>query len=253
MTVNLPESRVLKIWQDCAGRNDLETEEDGPVKVLYPGRINDGSGADFRDAVIQTSQGLVTGDIEIHSMSSHWRAHRHHLDPLYNRVVLHVVFRHDMEKSVMLENGRTVPTLALLKTFTPGDEPDLPKSLPIPCYSSNGMKDMGILSGILDMAGEQRFQSRAAGFQSVSSPDEAGQALYRGIMAALGYAKNKHPMTELACRIPLRRLESMVTAETPATESLAAYQAMLMGTAGLRWSPSVGQNRGDVKVESCCC
>ena len=241
MTVNLPESQVLKIWQDCAGRNDLETEEDGPVKIIYPGRINDGSGADFRDAVIQTSQGLVTGDIEIHSMSSHWRAHRHHLDPLYNRVVLHVVFRHDMEKSVVLENGRTVPTLSLQKTFVPGDEHCFPPALPIPCYSSNGIKDTSIISGILDMAGEQRFQSRAAGFQAVSSPDEAEQALYRGIMAALGYAQNKHPMTELACRMPLRCLESMVTAETPATESLAVYQAMLMGTAGLLPSQRVLQ------------
>jgi hypothetical protein len=83
------------------------------------------------------------------------------------------------------------------------------------------------------MAGEQRFQSRAAGFQTVSSPDEAGQALYRGIMAALGYTSNKHPMVELACRMPLRRLESMVAAEIAPAGCLAIYQAMLMGTAGL--------------------
>jgi hypothetical protein len=241
MTVNLSESQVLKIWQDCTGRNDLETEEDGPVKVLYPGRINDGGGADFRDAVIQTGRGLLTGDIEIHSKSSYWRAHRHHLDPLYNRVVLHVVFRHDIKKSVILENGRTVPTLALQKTFTPGDEPILPPALPIPCCGSRGMKDTDILSGILDMAGEQRFQSRAAGFQTASSPEEAGQALYRAIMAALGYAKNKHAMAELACRMPLRQLESMVTPETPATECLAVFQAMLMGMAGLLPSQRVRQ------------
>jgi hypothetical protein len=103
------------------------------------------------------------------------------------------------------------------------------------------MNDMGILYGILDKAGEQRFQSRAAGFQTVSSPDEAGQGLYRGIMAALGYASNKHPMAELACRMPLRRLESMVMAETPDLECLAVYQAMLLGTAGLLPSQRVLQ------------
>src|SRR4030042_4207405 len=94
MTANLPESRVLQIWPECPGRDDLETEDDGPVKVLYPGRINDGSGADFRDAVIQTDRGLVTGDIEIHTRSSHWRAHRHHRDPLYNPGGPHAVFPH---------------------------------------------------------------------------------------------------------------------------------------------------------------
>jgi len=37
----------------------------------------------------------------------------------------------------------------------------------------------------------------------------------------------------LACRIPLRRLETMAAAETPDTECLAVYQAMLTGAAGL--------------------
>jgi hypothetical protein len=233
ITVNLPESRVLQIWQDCPGRNDLETEEDGPVKVLYPGRINDDSGADFRDAVIQTRQGRFTGDIEIHTKSSLWWAHRHHLDPLYNRVILHVVFRHDMAKSIILENGRSAPTLALERIYGESDGQCLPAEPVIPCRRAVEKRDIGILLGVLDKAGEQRFQSRAAGFQTVASPAEAGQALYRGIMGALGYSKNKHPMMALACRMPLRRLETMVAAETPDTECLAICQAMLTGAAGL--------------------
>jgi hypothetical protein len=233
MTVDLPESQVLKIWRDCAGRNDLETEEDGPVNVIYPGRINDGRGADFRDAVIQTGRGILTGDIEIHSKTSDWRAHRHHLDPLYNRVVLHIVFRHDMTKSVVLENGQTVPTLTLRKTVATGDKVYLLPDSSAPCRISKTSRDTGIFSGILDMAGEQRFQSRAAGFQVMSSPEEAGQALYRGIMVALGYSKNKHPMAELACRMPLAQLESLIMVEMPDMECLAIFQTMLLGTAGL--------------------
>jgi hypothetical protein len=232
MTVDLPESQVLKIWQNCTGRNDLETEEGMPVKVIYPGRINDGRGADFRDAVIQTGRGLLTGDIEIHSKSSDWRAHRHHLDPLYNRVVLHIVFRHNMTKSVMLENGQTVPTLALRKAVAPGDKVYLLPGSSAPCRISKKLRD-GILSGILDTAGQQRFQARAAGFQATPSPEEAGQALFRGIMVALGYSKNKHPMAELACRMPLAQLESLITVEMPDIECLAIFQTMLLGAAGL--------------------
>jgi hypothetical protein len=236
MTAHIEESRVVKIWQDCAGRNDLETEEDGPVKVVYPGRINDGGGADFRDAVIQTGRGILTGDIEIHVKASHWRAHRHHLDPLYNRVVLHVVFRNDTATSAVLENGHSVPTLALHKTPPPVEKSGF-TLFRITCCGSNIKRDN--IPGVLDAAGEQRFQSRAAGFQAVTSPGEAEQALYRGIMAALGYVKNKQPMAELACRMPLRGLESMVTAEMPVTGYLAVCQAMLLGAAGLLTSQRV--------------
>jgi hypothetical protein len=233
MANEFPESRVLQIWQDCPGRNDLETEDNGLVKILYPGRINDDSGADFRDAVIQTEHGLLTGDIEIHIRSSYWWAHRHHLDPLYNRVILHVVYWHDMAKSVRLENGKSVPTLALERLFTASGGHILPAVSAIPCRRAGERRDISVILGVLDKAGEQRFQSRAAGFQTVASPAEAGQALYCGIMGALGYAKNKHPMMALACRMPLRRLETMVAAEKPDSEYLAICQAMLTGTAGL--------------------
>jgi len=229
---DFPERRVVLLWQDCPGRDDLETEEDGPIKVLYPGRINDDSGADYRDAVVATSRGLLTGDIEIHTRSSQWWEHRHHLDPIYNRVVLHVVFRRDIAKAVRLENGREIPTLALESLFRQNSEPSLLAIPPVPCSGIAVMRNADFLAGILDMAGEQRFLSRAAGYQTVSSQEETGQSLYRGIMAALGYAKNEHAMAELACRMPLRRLERLVTANAPATECLARYQAMLMGSAG---------------------
>ncbi len=39
--------------------------------------------------------------------------HRHHLDPTYNRVILHVVFWNDAKEATTLSNGQKVPTLAL--------------------------------------------------------------------------------------------------------------------------------------------
>ena len=73
----------------------MVTEEGERLKIIYPGRVNDDHGADFRDAVIATSQGLIKGDIEVHVSSSDWQAHQHHRDPVYNRVVLHVVMAKD--------------------------------------------------------------------------------------------------------------------------------------------------------------
>ena len=86
------ERQIIKIWQhQLLDGTKLTTEGGEPIKIIYPGRINDDRGADFRDAVIATSGELIKGDIEVHVKSSGWRAHRHHQDSAYNQVILHVV------------------------------------------------------------------------------------------------------------------------------------------------------------------
>ena len=92
MISNISESRVVTLWQRLLRQGtELITEGGELIKIIYPGRINKAQGADFRDAVITTNRGLIKGDIEIHVKSSGWHAHRHHQNPAYNQVILHVV------------------------------------------------------------------------------------------------------------------------------------------------------------------
>ena len=103
MIDNLPEREIIKVWQhQLLDRTRLVTEGGEPIEIVYPGRINDDRGVDFRDAVIATSQGLIKGDIEVHVKSSSWRDHQHHLDVVYNRVILHVVMWHNQKTLVVL-------------------------------------------------------------------------------------------------------------------------------------------------------
>jgi len=113
---NLPERVVVEIWQQLMARAELTTAGSEPIRIIYPGRKNDDRGADFRDAVIATSQGIIKGDIEVHVKSSDWQAHRHHQDPAYNRVILHVVMWHNSQAATELHNGKTAPILALDNT-----------------------------------------------------------------------------------------------------------------------------------------
>lgn len=254
---NLPERSVVKIWQDClAGRTDLVTEENGPIEVVYPGRPNDDRGADLCDAIIATNHGLRKGDVEIHVRSSSWWGHGHHLDPLYNRVILHVVFQRDTEAAATLQNGRSVPTLALAKyiTDTAGwDSGSYPLSQhPMPCRVMIDRRGPGFLGSILDMAGDQRFQARVVEFKQQLSQGEAEPVLYQGTMGALGYIKNKVPMLALAHRVPLSRLTAAVPAEIPDDERLARYQALLLGTAGLLPSQIGGWCRESYIHEAWC-
>ncbi len=234
----IPERWVVAIWQNqMVARTDLVTEEGEPIKIIYPGRLNDDRGADLLDAVITTSQGLIRGDIEVHVKSSSWWGHRHHLDPIYNRVVMHVVFWRDTEANINLQNGQTVPTLALHKFINNTDRhvnsAHLSANWHMPCYYTINRRNIGTMGEILDTAGEERFLAKTAGFQAALAQTEASQSLYQGIMGALGYTKNKYPLAELAHRMPLHQLESVTSGKASDAECLAQQQALLLGTAGL--------------------
>jgi hypothetical protein len=255
MTNTFPERRVLEIWQDyLPGRTDLVTEDNEPVEIVYPGRPNDDRGADLRDAVIATKRGLLKGDVEIHIKSSSWWSHHHHRDPAYNRVILHVVFWNDTATAVVLQNGHKVPTLALHKFVEAHSNryvsPVYPSLItPMPCRSTVHRGDISLMCGVLEEAGEQRFLFRVKDFQEALSPAGVGQTLYKGIMVALGYARNKDAMAELARFMPLHRLEAAASAKMPDAQCLAGYQARLMGMAGLLPSQQAGWRPAGKKAD----
>jgi hypothetical protein len=239
-TNNLPESRVVKIWQQQPlGESNLTTEEGEPIRVIYPGRLSDDQGADLLDAVIVTRQGLVKGDIEVHVKSSYWQAHRHQRDPRYNRVILHVVmWRDTTEVATSLQNGGEIPILALNKYIQNAasrwlNVQDSPSPLNLPCHQAKEHMPTKAIAGFLDCAGEERFLAKADKFQTDLTQIEASQSLYEGIMVALGYSRNKRPFLELARRVPLQTLESLSKSKIVGEECLDQQQALLLGTAGL--------------------
>ncbi len=251
MPNNLSENQVIKIWQhQLLDRKGLVTEGGEPIEIIYPGRPNDDEGADFRDAVIATRQGLIKGDIEVHIKSSGWRAHHHHQDVVYNRVILHVVMWHDTNMATNLQDGREVPILALDKyvQIPISQWPDLicsPTTLNMPCFKAGQRLTTGTMAGLLDRAGEERFLAKAARFRTDLSQMEASQSLYQGLMGALGYSRNKLPFLELAHRLPLQILESMTKGEISDEECLAWQQALLLGTAGLLPSQRQDSHQGN--------
>ena len=69
----------------------LLTRDGLPLVVEFPGVWNRTGGPDFRGARLRLNDRLVEGDVEIHFREEDWFLHRHHQDPAYNRVCLHVV------------------------------------------------------------------------------------------------------------------------------------------------------------------
>jgi hypothetical protein len=219
--ITFSERQARLIWQQTLGAKLTSTEDD-QFDVVYPGRSNGDSGPDFRDAVILAKSRLVRGDVEVHVRSSDWYSHKHHTDVQYNKVILHVVMWHDCNCATVLRSGRQVPVLCLARELR-HQAFLLPYTLP--CFPILDHMDTQTLAKVLETAGEQRFRQKAERFRTELKQERAGQVLFRGIMRALGYAKNTHPFLELADRIPLSSIQSR--------ESLAMKQALLLGTAGL--------------------
>jgi len=240
--IKFSEKQAALIWQQVVGR-ELTSSEDALVSVIYPGRTNGDSGPDFRDTVIVNKSHLTKGDVEVHIKSSDWYSHEHHVDAAYNNVILHVVMWHDCSSATSLQSGKTVPVLCLAEALR-YQAYLLPYQLP--CFQILDHMDRQALGKLLNAAGEARFEQKAMNFRAeilrFAQKEEAGQVLFRGMMRALGYAKNTKPFEYLADRVSLNRIESI--------EGVALKQALLLGTAGLlpsqRWQ---GEFAGEKEVQ----
>lgn len=238
------EKEIVRIWQyQLLDAGNLLTEDGEPLQIIHPGWPNDDRGPDFKGAVLVAGRGLVRGDVEIHVRSSSWREHRHHLDPVYNEVILHVVMWRDSGSAAALENGGEAPTLVL------GRYANIPVSqwASEERFSDAGAACRGGVSSsdeavekFLDNAGDARFLDKAARFQRDLVTMEAGQSLYEGVMGALGYSRNKLPFQELARRVPLSLLEQVAAGDATDAGWISARTALLFGASGL--FPVPGQN-----------
>ncbi len=177
----MTEKELARRWRGLRGREVVTSR--GKMRVLYPGRANGGGGPDFIGAALLGEKGMVRGDVEVHRSSRDWRAHGHHRDPHYDNVVLHVVMVDDVPGHI--------PSLVLGPPA--GEDPlPCPRKAPVP---------------VLMRLGEERFRAKGQRLLGMAEDRGPGQALYEGVMEALGYSRNQEPMGELARRLPLAVLE----------------------------------------------
>src|SRR5688572_15568893 len=74
----------------------LRTVSGKTLSILFPGQLNTDSGPDFFNAQVMVDGVHLAGNIEIHVRTSDWLKHKHQFDGAYDRIILHVVFHHDV-------------------------------------------------------------------------------------------------------------------------------------------------------------
>lgn len=232
------EALVAWIWERQLLKGPLRCCDGRIVQVVYPGRQWGEGRPDFQGAVLAWQDGTLTrGDVEVHQRAGHWWAHRHHTDPAYNRVVLHVVLWGAQTGPIRRADGSGIPTLALLGALA-RPLPELMaehrnQAIPLlpPCQAEP--VGTGDVSGLLKRAGLERFNQKSARFESELAALQPSEVLYRAVARALGYTANAAAFASLAERVPLGRLlETTAVRGDPSRDRLSA-QAALLGSAGL--------------------
>ena len=249
---SVPPERLLQIiwFHQRLWRDKLSTLDGRRVRVLHPGYWNRGAGPDFRGAVLQfDSDPPRSGDVEIDLQISGWQAHRHHHNPAFSNVLLHVVWDSDgAETGRALEGKPPIPKLALRRVL---DAPlrelsywlvsdaanSFPESLRGQCCAPLRALPAARLSELLQQAALLRLQGKAAQIQARARQAGWEQALWEGLFRALGYKQNAWPMQRLAevrSRIcPPGIAPRSLRSEAQAASATVSVQARLLGAGAL--------------------
>ncbi|HKJ34919.1 MAG TPA: DUF2851 family protein [Balneolales bacterium] len=86
------------------------------ITIIHQGKLNQGDGPDFHDAVIKVDGLLFHGAVELHLNAKDWFQHNHQNDERYNNVILHVVL-FDKDLCDVTRYDGTQPFTLLLKPY----------------------------------------------------------------------------------------------------------------------------------------
>jgi hypothetical protein len=226
-----PERLLQSIWlHQRLRREDLQTLDGQPLRVLHPGFWNHAAGPDFHGAVLQFGQEPArSGDVEIDRVPANWQAHGHEGNPAFANVILQVVW------NASRPGPRPVPALALEKFIdTPlaeiqqwgggGAAREWPENLQGACSAPLAGLDPEQTAELLHQAARVRFERKAREMEARARQAGWERALWEGLFRALGYNQNTWPMRRMGELLP--RLQST-------GGSVPAWQARLLGVAGL--------------------
>ena len=206
----------------------LKDNDGNRIEVLSPGEYNTDSGPDFFNARIRIDRTVWAGNIEIHTRSSHFESHGHHLDHAYDNVILHIVYEKDRE----VRNARGEQLLTVEIGFDPAmtDKYLLLVNNPgiIACQDDINKTDRFLIRHWLNSLVVERLIEKTNSIESVLS--ETGhdweETFYRMLSRYFGFRVNTEPFEMLASSISFRIIRKHA-------DNLFQLESLLFGTAGM--------------------
>lgn len=206
----------------------LFTPDQQRVEVLAPGLINTDAGPDFLMARIRIGDTVWAGHVEIHVKASDWYRHKHHEDPAYDPVVLHVVYEADC--TVKRSNGHAVATvnIPVKPSYLVNYHQILSALSPVPCeFSWKKLASQEVENWLVNM-GIERLQVKSDEIFSRLNVNAGGwEATWIQVLTrSFGFGINQDAFDRLGQSLPLAAIRSTGS-------NLFRLEAILYGQADL--------------------
>lgn len=210
------EEAVARRWWSLPPRSLLPLSNGDAYQLLFAGRSGGAAGPDVRDAVLcdahprppllkqdirnVTHAQRYVGDVEFHIRSSDWVVHRHHSDPRYNNVILHVVLLCDDSAPTTRQDGLHVPVCSLYDLPSGIDAPPLASQdkMSWPCQQTLHSMSSEERDRLLEHAGLLRFEQKTHAFveqlhaSTAALPyDLYATCLLPALAEGLGYGRDR--------------------------------------------------------------
>ncbi len=92
------EALLQTIWKyKLVGQSQFIGTKNEAIEIISIGEHNQDSGPDFFNSKINVDGVVLAGNVEIHIKTSDWLKHKHQQNKVYDNLILHVVFEHDVE------------------------------------------------------------------------------------------------------------------------------------------------------------
>ncbi len=239
---DMPEILLHYIWQQHFWAECEQFTTDGmPIEIISTGQHNRDAGPDFSLVRLRIGSQEWVGNVEMHVRASDWKRHRHHQDPAYDSVILHVVCQAD--EAVYNSRGEAIAQCVLRyplaqdylsHMLTQAQQMDSAFAT-IPCSQSllrmPSLLSQGWRSALL----LERWRCKTESIQRLLSITQNSwtHAFYITLAHNFGFHTNSLPFESLALQTPLSCLQKH-------RNSLFQVTAILLGQSGLLSAETAG-------------
>ena len=232
----ITEEFLQYVWKlRLFNQKDLFTEEGEAVSISKTGEQNSNAGPDFLNAKIKIGKTTWAGNVEIHTLASDWKKHKHQNDDAYNNVILHAVYKDDVP--LHRKSGEKCPTLvldSLIPMYLLNNYSKIQKSTHhwIPCEKQLNRIDTFFIKNFLDRMLVERLERKTKTILTSLAINKNNweETFYQQIARSFGFKINSEPFELLAKSLPNILLSKH-------KNSLFQIEALLFGQAGFLGLP----------------
>lgn len=212
--------------------NSITTLDQSPIEIIHPGLRNHDVGPDFFNAKVRIDGVVWAGNVEMHCKSSDWYRHKHHDNPAYDNVILHVVLQADAV--ISRPNGQPIQTVVMkipadvMSRFHDLNTGNGQWGSAIRCANRLPVVPQIVLHDWMTSLAVQRMTTKVQRVNDlIKDKKESWQeALYVILSRSLGTGINGDPFERLARSLPYSYLQKHI-------DNPLQIRAMLLGQAGL--------------------